>query len=162
MTTFVVDGYNALFRLETRVPEDRDLSRDLLLRRVRAALRAQGSGDRVEVVLDARGGARAGMEGREAAVSWTYVRGSADEAILRRVSEGEPAETVVVTDDRELRGRARQRGSRVLSLEAFFGEEPAGPEPEPPPAPGGAPLSARDFGLPEGPIDLSGPDRPRL
>ncbi|MHC5011283.1 MAG: NYN domain-containing protein [Planctomycetota bacterium] len=162
---FLIDAYNAIYRLWPDVPEDRDRSRRMLVERTQAVLprhqaRTGGVG-RVHLAFDTHAGAaRTGLRSHSGRVSWLYVRGSADNAILEfvRRHEGESGghRIVVVTDDRELAGRARQQGARTQRVDAFYGApDPrfAAPSADETRA-GGTPLGAGDFGLPEGPIDL--------
>jgi predicted RNA-binding protein with PIN domain len=168
----LVDAYNAMFRLFGEVPEDRDEARRHLLRLTRAAAlehRPRGGAlERVHLVFDTNPGAeRTGLASRSGKVSWLYAEGSADEEIVAYLREhggrsGGHAITVV-TDDRELAGRARQHGASTLSVRAFYGdvveaEEPPAPRPPPPSARALPPLGPADFGLPEGPLDLDDPE----
>jgi hypothetical protein len=87
-------------------------------------------------------------------VSWSYARGSADEAIvaLVRAHEGKAGALplCVVTDDRELRGRAAQLGAETASVHAWFGGPEAGPAAEAErPRAAGPPMTPADFGLPD-------------
>jgi predicted RNA-binding protein with PIN domain len=167
--TFVIDGYNALFQLMPALPADRDVARQRLVREVRAVLlggRPGRPGDRVHVVFDAsHGSARRGTSGKDGPISWSYAEGSADDAIVEwlRRHESAPADVVVVTDDRELRGRAKQLGSKAVRVHDFFAGKTSSPESPPSPASGPRgprppPLKASDFGLPEDAIDLDAAD----
>jgi predicted RNA-binding protein with PIN domain len=160
----LIDAYNAMFRLWSSVPEDRDVSRERLLRLARAALGAHRGLARAHLVFDTWPGAeRTGRRGREGRVSWHYVAGSADDAILEHLRRHEErtagTRVVVVTDDRELAGRSRQLGARTMGVRLFFREAPAplGPSPRPIPLDGPV-LGPRDFQLPEGEIDLLEPE----
>src|SRR5438034_6252832 len=108
---YLVDGHNALFRLLETPPEEPDAARALILRRAALRLRtrrgAATGGDLAHVVFDSdAANPRAGTHGKDGPVSWSYARGSADDAIvaLVRAHEGKAAglPLVVVTDDREL------------------------------------------------------------
>jgi hypothetical protein len=154
---YLVDGHNALFRLLEDPPEEPDAARALLLRRATARLRtrrgAATGGDLAHVVFDSdAANPRAGTHGKDGPVSWSYARGSADEAIvaLVRAHEGKAGglPLVVVTDDRELRGRAAQLGAETVSVRAWFGSEPD-EAPRDPPRASGPPMTAADFGLPD-------------
>ncbi len=157
----LIDAYNVMFRRWGSVPEDRDASRTRLLRETAAALGRSPRADRAHLVFDTwQGAARAGLRGRDGRVSWHYAHGSADEAILDhlRGHEGRPhgARLLVVTDDRELAGRARQLGARTIGVVAFYADTGDRPSPR---RRGvildGPPFTARDFDLPDGPIDLT-------
>jgi hypothetical protein len=166
--TYVVDAYNALFRLEDGPPGDRDAARGLLVRRARAALRGRGA--RVHLVFDASpGSTRSGVSGKDGPVSWQYAEGSADDAIVEWIRRPHlPADdVVVVTDDRELRGRAKQMGAKAVRVAAFFAGRDEEEDRPPPggPAPGrprAKDFRPSDFGLGEGPIDLGRADPNRL
>jgi hypothetical protein len=171
--SFLVDGYNALHQLVQPTPQGIDECRRAILGLVRDALRRgpspRGGGDLAHVVFDARkGGARAGSDGKDGPVSWSYADGSADDAIVDIVRRNEAShdgrDIVVVTDDRELRGRAKQVGARALRVREWF-DRVGAPAPERDlPQPGRSPglrakdFGAGDFGLPEGPLDLGSLD----
>jgi hypothetical protein len=123
----------------------------------------------VHVVFDTRrGGTRAGTHGRDGPISWSYAEGSADDAIVEiaRRNEGthDGRDLVVVTDDRELRGRAKQLGCVAMRVRDWFDEgSRAPPEAGGRPTPGSAPglrasdFRPGDFGLPDA-IDLDAAD----
>ena len=153
---YLVDGHNALYRLLGEPPAEPDAARALLVRRAVARLRtrrgAATGGDLAHVVFDSdASNPRAGTHGKDGAVSWSYARGSADEAIvaLVRAHEGKAGALpiCVVTDDRELRGRAAQLGAATVSVRSWFGD-PDEPPPREPPRTAGPPMTPADFGLP--------------
>lgn len=160
----LVDAYNAMYRLWAEAPHDRDEARRRLVEACQEAVRSGRpvpARAHVTLVFDTHPGAsRQGQRSRSGNVRWVYVAGSADDAIVARVKEdgGTPGRSVVVvTDDRELAGRTRQLGARVLGVRAFFA--PGDPRVDCPPPPAGGPaLGAGDFGLPDGEIDLSSGD----
>ena len=163
----LIDAYNAMYRLLSVVPEDRDTARRLLVARTQAALLAgtlQPRARRAHLVFDTWPGAeRAGLRDRAGTVSWHYAHGSADEAIIEHLRRHEGRalrpSVVVVTDDRELGGRARQLGATTVGIRAFFTVPPAARSvPTRPGIPGSGSFDASDFGLPEGPIDLDDQD----
>jgi hypothetical protein len=169
----VIDGYNALHKMAASLPEGVDACRRLILDRVRAVLEGRtaprrGVGDRVHVVFDTRrGGGRGGSHGRDGPVSWSYAEGSADDAIVEiaRLNEGsdDGRDIVVVTDDRELRGRVKQLGCQAVRVHDWFApgrdeEEPSPPEPGRTPGLRAKDFRPGDFGLPEGEIDLEAID----
>jgi predicted RNA-binding protein with PIN domain len=162
----LVDAYNAIYALWKEPPEDRDESRRRLVHRTEQAL-AKASGThgavgRVVLVFDTLpGAARTGMKSRHGDVSWVYAQGSADDHILDEVERREAASggqrLLVVTNDRELAGRCRQRGAAAVGVSSFYAgthDEEAEADTTLPPTVKGPPMTARDFGLPEGPIDL--------
>jgi hypothetical protein len=163
---FVVDAHNALFRLGD-VPDDPEEQRRALLVRASEALRGRRggaqTGDRVLLVFDAtKGSAWAGKSGRDGAIGWSYAEGSADEEIVALVRSGgdrpEGRTVVVVTDDRELAGRASQLGARTLRVSDWFSSSPAAPSsPERESRPSGPPMTASDFGFTSDSIDLDDP-----
>jgi hypothetical protein len=165
--SYVIDGYNALHQIAQPPPDGVDACRRLILDRVRDVLKGKTAprrgGDVVHVVFDSRkGGDRGGSHGRDGRVSWSYAEGSADDAIvdIARQNEGshEGMDIVVVTDDRELRGRVKQLGCLAMRVHDWFdrADEPAPRPPEPGRSPGLRTEDFRpgDFGLPEGEIDL--------
>ena len=164
--TFLVDGHNALFKLFDPPPENADTARKLVIERAKAALATRPPTERVHVVFDtssAAGRMRAGTHGRDGAVTWSYADGSADEEILRLVRSRDANDAgrtiAVVTDDRELRGRAGQLGAKMLRVHEWFTAKDAVAE-RVPRAEGtaGPPMSARDFGFTTDAIDLNDPD----
>ncbi len=151
----LVDGHNALGALRIRA-KTHEAARHALLRRVATArLRAK-------VFFDAREAPPDLAEARsELGVEVYYCRRrEADQAILDEVRAADDArELVVVTNDREVAGRAVQLGARSVGVAEFLGE----PERE-----GGGGdvrrlpqihprLEPEDFGLPEE-VDLNDPD----
>ena len=161
--TFLVDGHNALHQLVETPPSNADAARQLVIGRVRATLAVRRPTERAHVVFDTTpaGRMRAGTHGRDGAVSWSYADGSADEEILRLVRDGggkdAGREIVVVTDDRELRGRAVQLGAKALKVHAWFEAKDAEVERKAERAPGGKslpPLTPADFGFTQDAIDL--------
>ncbi len=152
MTT-LLDGHNAIHVLGLAGKPPEESRRSLLLL---AADRAEAD---LEVHFDARS-APPGLPkvGREHGVPVHYHRKEpADEAIVRRVREAAPPSAIlVVTDDRELRGRVRQLGGRVAGIREFFADtEPPPPEEK---RLTGRPLRPEDFGLPEK-VNLRHPPR---
>lgn len=155
MVRALVDGHNALGALRIRA-RTHEAARHALLRRVATArLRAK-------VFFDAREAPRDLPESRsELGVEVYYCRlREADQAILDEVRAADDArELVVVTNDREVAGRAVQLGARALGVTEFLGEPERGsgggdvrrlPQVHPR-------LQPSDFGLPDE-VDLSDPD----
>jgi YacP-like NYN domain len=157
----LVDAQNALHRFRLFVEDDPATGRDRLVRRTHQALRDRARGEvaRVTLVFDAHPDAQhAGRQGGDGRVRWRFARGTADEAILERLRDDVRHRLLVVTDDRELAGRARQLGARSEGLHAFYGDAPADRPPPPARHADTTDLRAADFGLPEGPIDLGRTD----
>lgn len=148
----IVDGHNALHRLGIRTGDHAGDRRELL-RRVREA------DPGAEVYFDARNAPPdLPAKLREEGVVVFYVRGEeADRAILDRVREAtRPRDLLVVTDDAEVAGGARQLGARTRPVRDYFAraeEREEGPGEE---GPGG--FSPEDFGLPPQ-INLKHPPR---
>jgi predicted RNA-binding protein with PIN domain len=133
----LLDGNNLLHRLPGKPASRADLRRLVL-----EACRHQRM--RITVVFD--GPPPEGAPPREelGAVSVVYAGSeTADDVIIRSLPLGRAArDWVVVTDDRELRARARQRGARVKSVAEWSRMKPA-----PPPRPRAeAKLSSREIG----------------
>jgi hypothetical protein len=159
--TFLVDAHNALFRLWAEPPENAETARRLVVDRAKEALRRRGvAGAVAHLVFDTTpaGRQRAGTFGRDGAVTWSYADGSADEEIVRLVRENDAQDggrrIAVVSDDRELRGRASQLSAEVLRVHDWFEAKDVEAEREASKA--GPPMSAADFGMTEGAIDLDG------
>ena len=161
----VVDAYNAAWRLFGDVGGDLDAARKKLVERARRASPGKaipGGIQRIHLVFDSRPGSyREGLRGRAGRISWHYALGSADEAILEylRRHEGRSGgpRVVLVTNDRELAGRAKQLGARTMGVDPFFRDTEALPEGRTIPYQG-LPFTPADFDLPEGEIDLFEPD----
>ena len=107
----------------------------------------------------AAGRMRASTFGREGALSWSYADGSADEEIVRLVRDGGARDGVsaitVVTDDRELRGRAGQLGAKTLRIHEWFaGRDAAEERADRVSGKSTPPMSAADFGFTSDVIDL--------
>ncbi|MHC4548281.1 MAG: NYN domain-containing protein [Planctomycetota bacterium] len=144
----LIDGHNALGALRVRA-ETHEAMRETLLRRVAAA------SPQATVFFDAPGSS---APGRRFGVQVRYCR-DADAAILEAVREAEaPGRLVVVTDDREVAGRAAQLGAQVMNVAQFFGPpEATAPTGRRRPPPARPRFTPRDFGLPDE-VDLSDPD----
>jgi hypothetical protein len=151
----LVDGHNALFALRLPGETHEEQRRELLRRVAELAPRAT-------VFFDARHAPH--RLGSELGLSAVFCRDrDADAEILETVREaGEPREITVVSNDRELTGRAAQLGARVLRVHEFFRRSP-GREAAPAEA-GDRPRILRgrwrfvpaDFGLPDH-VDLDNP-----
>ena len=150
----LIDGHNALgaLRLRARTHEGR--------RRLLLSLVAKIA-PRATVFFDARRAPAGAVECKsELGVDVQYCRKrEADAAILDAVRDADaPGELIVVTNDREVAGRAAQLGARALGVVEFFG-----PPPPPPPEEAGRPrfrlrphFTPADFGLPDE-VDLADP-----
>jgi len=151
----LVDGHNALGALRIR-RKTHEAARQAVLRRV-AAVAPQAT-----VFFDAREAPRDLAESRrELGVDVYYCRRrEADQAILDAVrAADDPRELIVVTNDREVAGRATQLGAQAVGVTEFLGpadrrvdsgERRGLPEIHPR-------LTPKDFGLPDE-VDLSDPD----
>ncbi|MCZ6574780.1 MAG: NYN domain-containing protein [Planctomycetota bacterium] len=151
----LIDGHNALHRLGLWGKGDHEQARRTLLSKVRRAA------PEAIVFFDARD-APAGIprRAREDGVRVVYCsRREADAEILDRVRNSSLAQgLLVVTDDRELAGRAQQLGARHEAVAEFF--EAGGAPLEPGPGADSVELpkfKAEDFDLPDE-IDLEDPD----
>jgi hypothetical protein len=148
-----IDGHNAIHALKLGA-EDHETARGLLARRV-----LEAAGDEAVIFFDARSASKGlPVTGRLHGVAVRFCRKTtADEEILAEVRRtARPGEVTVVTDDRELAGRARQLGARTAPVERFLGGERLPPAPEKPRTAGG--LTPEDFGLPPR-VNLKRPPR---
>jgi hypothetical protein len=121
----LVDGHNAIGRLGLS-GSDAEATRRALLQRV---LRVTAD---ATVFFDAQGApAGAPSVQREGGLEVRFCRArEADEEILAAVRAAVRAEALlVVTDDRELAGRARQLGAKTAAVGEFLGATPRGPTP---------------------------------
>ena len=144
----VVDGHNAIGRLGITAADDEGRRRVLLARVARVTTDAT-------VFFDAQGAPPlAPTVDREGGLDVRFSRArEADEEILAFVrAAAQPGALLVVTDDRELSGRARQAGAKASGVAEFFASAPAPAAQEPraraPGGAGGRPMTAADFGLP--------------
>ncbi len=149
----LIDGHNAMAALKVGGKTHEAQRRNLLRRVAEAAPQAM-------VFFDARRAPVGIMESMsELGVSVRYCRGrEADAAILEIVrSSAAPAQIIVVTNDREVAGKAAQLGARSLAVKDFFG--PRGPLARPGRAPPKKPeFTPQDFGFRSDETDLSDPD----
>lgn len=152
----LVDGHNAMGALKVGGKTHEEKRRNLL-RRV-AALAPQAT-----VFFDAQRAPAGTMDTMsELGVTVRYCRTTeADHAIVGAVRNAAiPGQLIVVTNDREVAGKATQLGAQALSVQDFFGgrDAPGTPLKSPGRRPPKKPeFTAKDFGLPDE-IDLSDPD----
>lgn len=137
----LIDGNNLMFSLPQR-----DQSREAVRRLVLELTRHE----RISVILLFDGPAPEYTGPREhlGSVEILYSgASSADDAIIRILrNSGSPKDWRVVTDDRELRRRARQLGSSILSCSAWKSRRRKKPKIRPRVRPRGEqPLSAREI-----------------
>jgi hypothetical protein len=148
----LVDGHNAMGALRVGGKTHEEQRRNLLRRVAQLAPSAT-------VFFDARRAPAGMMETlSEMGVTVRYCRGAeADHAIVGTVrNAAAPGQIIVVTNDREVAGKATQLGARALTVQEFFG--PKSPLPRPGKRPPKKPeFTPQDFGLPDE-IDLSDPD----
>jgi predicted RNA-binding protein with PIN domain len=159
----LIDGHNAMAALKVGGKTHEEKRRNLL-RRV-----AEAAPQTTTVFFDAQRAPAGTMETMsELGVTVRYCRATeADHAIIGTVrNAAAPGQIIVVTNDREVAGKATQLGARALSVQDFFGPRPArrslgeGGSPLAPPGrrpPKKPEFTAKDFGLPDE-IDLSDPD----
>jgi predicted RNA-binding protein with PIN domain len=148
----LIDGHNALAALRVGGKTHEAQRRNLLRRVAEVAPQAM-------VFFDARRAPAGIMDAMsELGVSVRYCRGrEADVAILEIVrAAAAPGQIVVVTNDREVAGKATQLGAQALAVKDFLG--PRSPLPSPGRKPPKKPeFTPQDFGLPDE-VDLSDPD----
>ncbi len=149
----LIDGHNAMAALKVGGKTHEDRRRNLLRRVAETAPQAM-------VFFDARRAPVGIMDAMsELGVSVRYCRGrEADIAILDIVrAAAAPAQIIVVTNDREVAGKATQLGARALAVKDFFG--PRSPLPRPGQRPPKKPeFTPQDFGFTSDEVDLSDPD----
>jgi len=119
----LIDGHNLIGRAGNLSLDEEEKSRELLLRRLAAF--ASGRGDNVAVVFDSErpGASKAGSFG-SLKVIYASNRLTADGEILRRLNNGNPRATTVVTSDNALARQARALGAAVESVETFLNRKP--------------------------------------
>lgn len=112
-----VDGYNLILRRRWNAQATLEQARDRLLSAV------AGLGVQVRVFFDAsKPGAGGPVTGSPSTkVVSTFVRdGTADDAMAEALRAAPKGTVTVVTDDRELRGRARQLGANTCGVDRFL------------------------------------------
>jgi predicted RNA-binding protein with PIN domain len=117
---WIVDGMNVIGSRPDRWWNDPDAAVRRSIHELDAF--AQATGDDLTVVYDRR--PRDVPSGRHGAITVAFAsrrgRNAADHDIVEIVAgDGTPAELTVVTSDRRLAERVRERGARVLSSGAF-------------------------------------------
>ena len=114
---YLVDGNNLAHALG--LSSNGQADRDACLKVVDLFCRSQGA--QAIIVFDGPGAARAHPPSRRQPVTVMFSeRASADEAILRVLSESKtPRDFVVVTSDKSLGDKARHRGARVERAHEF-------------------------------------------
>jgi predicted RNA-binding protein with PIN domain len=149
----LIDGHNAMAALKVGGKTHEEQRRNLLRRIAQAAPQAL-------VFFDARRAPAGIMDTMsELGVTVRYCRGGeADHAIVATVrNAAAPGQIIVVTNDREVAGKATQLGARALSVKEFFG--PRSPLPRPGQRPPKKPeFTPQDFGFTKDEVDLSDPD----
>ena len=128
MRNIIIDGYNVI-RAEPRFQSLERVSlehaRDVLVQTLASAPRL--SNERIVVVFDGRFGSRshvhASRRGR-VEILYSGIGQTADEVIIDQVRRLLPARTVVVSNDLEVRDRARVMGSDVSSAENLLKQVP--------------------------------------
>lgn len=150
----LVDGHNAMYALKV-AGRDHEARRREILRRV-AALAPDAT-----VYFDARNASPGGMDhARQEGVRVRYCRHrEADHEILEEVRDADlPGRILVVTNDRELAGRAVQLGAKSRRVQEFLRASAVTEENDGAQRPT---LRGRyepsDFGLPDF-VDLDDPD----
>ncbi len=126
-----VDGYNLILRKGWDKQFTLAQSREKLLRAV------VPSGMPTRIYFDAsrdRSSNDARLASPSTKVTPVFVRsGSADDAMIADLRKVTAANVTLVTDDRELRGRARQVGANALGIEKFLERIDVANAPPPPP-----------------------------
>jgi predicted RNA-binding protein with PIN domain len=115
----LVDGHNLIGRTPGLSLDREEESREQVLQRIAAA---KGSGgERVVVVFDGDRPGSAKEQGFGGVrVVYAPAGHSADDEILRRVAKQPSRGITVITSDRQLADRVRQRGARCEGCEAFW------------------------------------------
>ena len=148
----LIDGHNALGALDVRGRTHEERRHALLAWVGRLAADA--------VVYFDAGGAPEGLFEREAmhGVLAVYCRDRhADAYILDAVRHApHAADLLVVSNDREVTGKAKQQGAQVMGVREYFRPDPA-PEIEKPRPRLNIDFKPSDFGLPDE-VDLADPD----
>jgi predicted RNA-binding protein with PIN domain len=126
-----VDGYNLILRKRWTDTMTLEQSRDRLLSAAAALANP------VHVYFDASqspgGGGRAPTSTPSTRVRAVFVRGEeADEAMITALRAAPRGTVTLVTDDRELRGRARQLGANTLGVDRFLEKLERAVSPVPP------------------------------
>jgi len=145
-----VDGHNAIHALRITGADHAALRRELLRRVAEIDPEATVFFDAKNAPPDAPATAR------EGGLRVVYCRRrEADEEMIERVRGSDvPGGILVVTNDREVRGRAAQLGGKACKVAEFFARKPRAGGKR---GSGAGGFTPADFGLPDE-IDLSDPD----
>lgn len=150
-SAFLIDGYNLLHRIDDLarwLHRDPAAARTLLYKELMQLRKLPP--ERMRVIMD---GAR--LPDEEVpdglAVHWAIKPDTADDRILKLLlrearRQSAARDWIVVSDDRELAARARERGARILPCLAFL-EQSGFREPAPAPPPGSRPAATSADGV---------------
>ena len=124
-----IDGYNLILRQAWNESGSLESARDRL---IRETVRL---GAPVRIYFDASRSQGLSGEGPspDRRITVLYSRdGIADDAMIRDLAKAQASAVTLVTDDRELRARARDRGANTLGVERFLSKlaKAAAPKPK--------------------------------
>jgi predicted RNA-binding protein with PIN domain len=117
----MVDGYNALITVKPLL-KSKFKSRDGFLQYIKIAQPFGSLRNKITIVFDGRKGIVSSVKKRYSPLNIIYAKHrTADEQIVQMVKkELRPQQTIVVTDDRELREKVRALGAQIMSVREFF------------------------------------------
>lgn len=121
MRHYIVDGYNALFKIRSLLKKH-NRSREGFIRYIRATRPFGSTRNRVTVVFDGSKDVHFQQKQPSGPVDVVFAKSeSADDRIVKMAKKKHNrVETVVVTDDREVKDKVRVQRCKTMSVLEFF------------------------------------------
>lgn len=123
MRHFIIDGYNALFKIRPLLKKQYQ-TRDGFIQYIRVSQPFGSSRNRVSIVFDGSSDVVDEKRPPSPPIDVIFTKyETADAMIVRMAKRGsQPGETIVVTDDREVKEKVKLLGCSTLSVLEFFKE----------------------------------------
>lgn len=121
MRHYILDGYNALFKIKPLLKKH-NRTREGFIRYIRATRPFGSMRNKLTIVFDGSKDVQFPQKQPSGPVDVLFAKSeSADDRIVKMVKKKRGnAETIVVTDDREVRERVRTQGCKTMSVMEFF------------------------------------------
>ena len=123
MKHYILDGYNALFKIKPLLKKPYQ-TRDGFIQYIKVSQPFGSIKNKVSVVFDGKAGVVSEIKPSHSFLNVFFSKNeSADDMIVRIVKkERNQSETIVVTDDREVKEKVKLLGCSTLSVFEFFNE----------------------------------------